>query len=497
MYNHPFLIFLLWCSLSPLAQGQNSLALERKPIGPLINTAYHESTPVLSPDGQTLYISRIGHPENIGGKASDIWKSQKQADGSWSKLQNIGAPLNNAGPNSLLSLSDNGKIAWLSNQYAADGSLENAGISFSRKNATGWSMPKAVLIDDFYLNSTYATYAVSSDGKVLIMGVERDDSNGLLDLYFCFRKSANSWSKPLNMGRQLNTSANEFAASLSPDNQLLYFVSEGHSGYGRADLFVSRRLDNSWTSWSKPQNLGASVNTDKWDSFLCLQENGTQAFLVSQTEHNASLDVFETVLPPFAHVAQNRIISGRVIDAKTKQNLEALIRINNSEFKESKFGNFELSLPKNEAQELIFELRGYYTIVEKIPAGKQTKELLISLIPLEAGQEINLANIHFEANKTTLLPSSIPELEQLLKVLQTYPEMEIEVAGHTSGHTQELQLLSEQRATAIRDYLSSRGIHSQRIKVIGLGGTQPIAVNDSEENKQRNRRVSFKVLRMK
>lgn len=491
-YSTYTIFFFLLLSSWTFAQD----SFERKIMGTAINTAYHESTPILSPDGQTLYVTRISHPENMGGNAADIWISKKQKDGTWSKLENIGAPLNNKGPNSLLALSNNGQTAWLSNQYADDGSLENAGLSFSRKTSVGWSKPERCMIDDFYLNSSYATYTVSMDDKVLVMGVERDDSKGLLDLYVSFREAENRWSKPLHMGAELNSPANEFAASLSQDTKLLYFVSEGHPGFGSADLFVSRRLDDTWQSWSKPQNLGTSINSDKWDSFLCLQETGKFALMVSQKEHNASLDLYEIALPSFAQANPMRIIRGQIFNKETKDKLDASIQINGESLQESISGNFEIELASTERHQLLISKSGYYSEQEIIPIGEEMLELVVNLIPLKEGEEIHLKNVHFEANKTTILGASKLELEQLLNMMQSYPEMEIEIAGHTSGHTIELQLLSEQRAEAIQDYLIREGIPKNRIKTIGFGGTKALVPNDTEANKQKNRRVSFKILKM-
>ena len=100
------------------------------------------------------------------------------------------------------------------------------------------------------------------DQKTLIHAIEMNDSKGDQDLYVSFRKVDGSWSRPKNLGSTINTIKAENSPFLASDGVTLYFSTNGRPGYGKNDIFMSRRLDDSWVNWSEPENLGPSINTN-------------------------------------------------------------------------------------------------------------------------------------------------------------------------------------------------------------------------------------------
>ncbi len=131
-----------------------------------------------------------------------------------------------------------------------------------------WSIPKDILIDNFINTGNFVSYAISPDQKVLITSIENGKSMGNLDLFVSFHIDENRWSEPINMGSILNTAEMEFSPFIAADAQTLYFSSKGHPGQGDADIFMSRRLDDTWLNWSTPKNLGPEINTKKWAKIL-------------------------------------------------------------------------------------------------------------------------------------------------------------------------------------------------------------------------------------
>ena len=117
----------------------------------------------------------------------------------------------------------------------------------------------------------------------------------------------------------------------------------------------------------------------------------------------------------------------------------------------------------------------------------------IFLEPIKSGAIATLRNIYFDLNKYEILPSSESELDLLLGLLQANPKLQIEIAGHTdnTGNKAANQTLSENRAKAVSTWLISKGISAGRLSVKGYGDEKPIASNNSEEGKQRNRRTEF------
>ncbi len=495
----------------------------KKNLGGAINTPYEELGPIISADGNTLYILRDEHPENItktifsmnekgeGNKktiyTNDIWVANKQ-NGTWNNAQQMGAPLNNEGHNFVISVSPDNNQLLVANEYLPDGKPGGDGISLTRKTAEGWQTPQKVAIENDYNHNKFVSYFLSSDNKHLIMSLEQDDSYGDLDLYISTLKKDGSWSKPINMGPQLNSRGSESTAFLAADNRTLYFSSNGWPGYGSNDIFVSRRLDNSWTRWSIPQNLGPEVNTDEWEGYYSVPASGDYAYLASYTNSIGMSDIFQIKIHDAAKPDAVMLLKGVVRDKKTNEGIGTKITIydldNDIEVAEALSnavdGSFEIVLPKGGNYSFYAEKKGYHSLREaKDLSGLEAyREVTfdLSLAPLEQGESFVLNNIFFIQGKNVLKPHSYPELNKLVQQLNENPNMKILVEGHTDNVGKpELNLkLSEERAEVVANYLIKKGVTASRISSKGYGGTKPVASNNSESTRKLNRRVEFRIL---
>jgi outer membrane protein OmpA-like peptidoglycan-associated protein len=138
-----------------------------------------------------------------------------------------------------------------------------------------------------------------------------------------------------------------------------------------------------------------------------------------------------------------------------------------------------------------------FNIPEATGYQEVIKDVILSKVGV--GTKIVLKNIFFDYDKSTLRSESYPELARLQKLMVSYPDMRIEIGGHTDNHgslkynTQ----LSESRAKAVVDYLVNAGINRSRMEYKGYAYLQPIDTNDTDEGRQQNRRVEFKVLSVK
>lgn len=283
--------------VTPKVNTLPSLAQLPTPInlGPNINTPYADMIPIVSPDGNTLYFARKRAPENTGAKdADDIYVSQKDKTG-WGKASNIGPPLNNDDYNFVFDVSPDGNILYVANRY--DYKVEVNEVGVAKRTASGWSKPDLLQIPNLYNLNNFDCYSTNLEANILMMAIERKDSYGDMDIYVTF-KTGGKWTEPMNIGSQVNTAGTEGSIFLCADNKTIYFSSNGYTGYGDFDIYVSKRLDDTWRKWSKPVNMGPVINTPGRDIYFSVPANGDMAYFSSDFYPGYGLtDIFRVPLP--------------------------------------------------------------------------------------------------------------------------------------------------------------------------------------------------------
>jgi len=344
---------------------------EKESLGSIINTEYDERSPVISADGKEIYFVRKNHPQNFGGKKDedDIWYS-KLTEKGWLPAINLGPPLNNAFNNFVQSVSPDGNTLLLANNYVRMGAnvVCLPGVSISHRTATGWSFPQEVKIKNFKNLSQYVNFFLSADGKYLLIAMEGEDSYGGLDLYVSFRLSEYVFSEPINLGPIVNTAANDFSPFLAPDGVTLYYSTSGWPGFGSEDIFMTRRLDDSWKNWTEPINLGKPINSEGSDTKFSIPASGNYAYFTS-TEGSLGLnDIFRVLIPDTIKPLSVVLVSAKVIDVQSKKPIHnasiECININNPNIKfyaknDSLTGNFKILLPAGNKYTAIVKSDGY------------------------------------------------------------------------------------------------------------------------------------------
>ncbi len=306
-------------TMQMLASGIVIEALDKN-----VNSQYSELNPLLSPDGKTLYFSRKNHPENIGGTADkeDIWYSELDSAGHWQLAKNMGRKFNNEGPNfmnTIQAVTPDGKsaIVLLGNRYLNNGKMQ-AGVSISSNVGGEWTRPVALNIKDDYNYNEKANFFLTNNRKTLILSVERDDTHGDRDLYVSFMVGRDStWTAPLNLGEVVNTAGEESAPFLASDDKTLYFSSKGFSGYGGSDIYVTRRLDDTWTNWSEPENLGPEINSPLEDLFFNIPASSEYAYY-SRGVSDTNTDIFRIKLPIVKTPEPWVTVKGKIVDKDGK-----------------------------------------------------------------------------------------------------------------------------------------------------------------------------------
>lgn len=261
-----FVIILLLFPLSLF--GQLWEFSDPQHVGSGVNTEYEEILPLISPDGRTMFFSRVLYPENTGGKfaGSDIWVARWDDSGKrWAKAGAV-PKLNDKGNNAVVGVSADGNTIYLMKTTSAG---KPSGIYFARRIGNTWSRPELIPINNIEPRGFLSFYA-SPDFEVIFISMRGNDSRGEEDLYVTYRNSSGDWTAPKNLGSSVNTSGAEFSPFLSADKKRLYFSSTGHKGLGDADIFYCDRLYNSWDTWSAPRNLGDKINTKSFEGYFSL-----------------------------------------------------------------------------------------------------------------------------------------------------------------------------------------------------------------------------------
>lgn len=478
-------------------------------LGPKVNSSAHELAPIVVPDGHRLYFTREGHPANFGReKRQDIWYSEIDSTGEFDYPSILGSPINNDYHNFAFATSVDGNSLLLGNVYLPNGLMEK-GVSVSQFNGKDWGFPQKIEIEEFNNLNEKTAYFLSASGKILIMSIETEDSFGGLDLYVSFLGDDNKWSKPLNLGSTVNTAADETSPFLAYDDETLYFSTSGFPGYGSTDIFFARRLDTSWQNWSEPVNLGKIVNTESWDAYFNIPASGDYAFFVSTNNSFGKEDIFKVYLPKALRPKPVVIVYGTVLNKKTNQPLAATIQYET--LPEGKIvgitksnpltGEYKIVLPGGAKYGFLAKADSFVSVNENIDIRTDLRYQEIHrdlyLVPLEIGETVRLNNIFFDYNQYVLLEDSYSELNRLIKLLKDNPNMEIEITGHTDniGSPAYNLNLSRKRAQSVADYLIANGLSPQRLKVKGYGERLPVSSNDTDEGRQQNRRVEFKILK--
>jgi outer membrane protein OmpA-like peptidoglycan-associated protein len=479
--------------------------LIKENLGPQVNTVDDDLLPIVSADGHTIFYAIENSSENTGGKedGQDVWITTSEDGKTWTKKTNMGAPINTATVNNLAAVSADNNMLLFS---------KTEGFQVRRRTQDGWSEPEFLNVK-FKNESEHMSGTLSSDGKAILFTVklgqnlyykaEKDEK----DIFVILQVKDGTWSDIINLGKQINTDEDEISPFLAADGRTLYFASKGRPGYGDFDIFMSKRQGDGWTDWSEPVNLGPEINGTGFDAYYTLPASADYAYMVSNINSYGKGDIVRVKLPDMIKPEPVVLLLGRTLNAKTKSPVSAEILFEDLlEHKEvgeaisdPKTGSYRITLANGKNYGIRAVAKGFISVnenLELISISKYTEiEKDLFLVPIEVGETMQLNNVFFEQGKPILKSQSFPELDRLVQIMVENPSIKIELAGHTDnvGNKDALMKLSQDRVLAVKAYLEKKGIKKDRVDGKGYGSTQPIAPNTNESDRQRNRRVEFKI----
>ena len=253
-------LILLFCFTTSYAQNQDGDTGKR--LSGAVNSDAEELLPLIHPDGNRLYFSRIFHENNYGGKygGSDIWVSKINATGGFEEAVKLEKPINNNDNNFIVGFSADGKRMYLNNTYKNSNKYAVAVAELVEGN---WSKPTPITLELPSYTGPIGMYMHPNE-KILLISMNAEDSYGKEDLYVMTKDSSGLWSEPQNLGATINTSGFEISPFLSEDGKTLYFASEGHIS---ADIFKAEKKFNVWNVWEKKKNLNISLDDNLFKAY--------------------------------------------------------------------------------------------------------------------------------------------------------------------------------------------------------------------------------------
>lgn len=451
----------------------DSLDIESEPVNfsETLNSKFHESSAVFTSDGKTVYFTRNNFSGNKLNRGEDgvsylkLFKSNLNSENEWTKPQEL--PFN----------SDNYSVAHPS---------------------------------------------LSNDDQTLYFSSDMQGTRGMSDIFRVNILGNNTYSEPENLGDLINTEGRESFPFISKDN-LLYFSSDGHLGLGGLDVFVAVIKNNG--ELGDVFNLGRPINSNKDDfSFIINSRLKKGFFATNRGEGDSNDNLYSVTQLQKLMTACSQLLNGKIFttdgedalaDAKVELFDEDLNLLKTTTTDSEGFYQFEVDCDTRYVVRVSKD--GFATIEELVSTNSDFGTENSLDFNAEAGDELGITKadkgddlsqllqldpIYFDIDKFQIRQDAEVELQKIVAVLKSYPEMRIDVRSHTDSRAGDAynQILSDKRATATQDYIIEKaGISGDRISGRGYGETELVnncsnGIDCSEEEHALNRRSEFIIL---
>ncbi|MGC9331778.1 MAG: OmpA family protein [Bacteroidales bacterium] len=502
---------------------QNPVPFNPEPVKG-ISTPDDEYLPLISPDGELMFFTRRYLKNDInsiyGDRIIEEFTVASKADSSYMHYNNSKAmppPFNKGNNQGGISITIDNSCLFVTQCEFVSADYRNCDIYLSKYTNSGWT---ELINLGPNINNTWtweSQPSISPDGKTIFFASIRpenfgnnDDNNQTSDIYYSNLQKDGSWSKAQNIGQPINTDGNEKSPFFHADNKTLYFSSDRHAGLGGYDIFYSQYIDG---EWQKPVNIGYPINTEKDELGFVVNTQGDRAYFASnQLAHKGKggYDIFGFELHENARPGKVLFVRGQLFDVKNTPLMDARVEIKNintSEVSEGvvndETGDYAVAVRMDEDQDndyIMLVKKDNYSFTSKYidPEELENNELIIDMEvkPIEKGQSVKINDIFFEFGSDEFDYKSTIVLDNFIEFLNDNPGIKFEIHGHTDniGKASANMVLSRKRAMSVYNYLHHNGIDKSRMDYKGFGENQPVASNNTEEGRAKNRRTEFYIV---
>ena len=491
---------------------KNPVPFNPKPVAG-ISTEYDEYLPIISPDNSmALFTRKIKIPPRKDDLTPQTIYKEKfmysfRVGENFVRGDFMPPPFNQNDNEGGATLAINNKLLYYTLcKYTKDRRYYNCDICYSKKENGIWTSIESLPEEINFPNSWESQPSITSDGNTLYFVSDREGGLGGYDIYKVIKDDNGDWQAPQNMGPGINTPGNEKSPFIHTDSQTLYFSSDGLMGLGGYDIFLAK-LDTNGI-WSKPKNIGYPINSYDDDVGFFVSTDGQYGYFASNKYDGVGgWDLYSFELYEEARPEKVLFLKGIVSDFSNEGFKNAHIELRDAETK--KITNIKVDSVTGEYAAAVVFRNDYIMTVKKKGYVQETKyiskinprfskplDMFVDLKPIEVGMSYRLNDVYFDFNSVELKTESKAVILEFYDFLNDNTSLRISIEGHTDnvGNAEDNQKLSEARAKSVYEYLVQLGINPNRLDYKGLGESQPIESNTSEEGRARNRRTEFVVI---
>jgi outer membrane protein OmpA-like peptidoglycan-associated protein len=477
--------------------------------GASVNSPTDDFAPQLSPDGATLFLTSKRVTPVEDNEYDKLFIARRGEDG-WSNAERLNTgQRGELREGSVCFDADRGEL-YFAQCYRPDG-LGECDIYRASYDSTGWHGARNLGPP---VNSVEwdCHPSVSRDGSALYFASERHGGHGGSDVWVASRRGDGSWGAPVNLGETVNTPGDEKTPFIAEDGVTLYFASNEYPGYGGYDIFKTVRGAK---GWSAPVNVGRPINSTEDDLFFVATVSRDTMMVTSNRAGSlGGFDVFEIIRepePPPPPKAEPLIVQVTVRNAFTLKPLDAIVTFTEAGGEELTHRAGADGMVRQEIAPLreiavTASHPGFLSAAETFfyPAnetGLRERQMLLTPYS-EDEKKIYAFTVEFDFDFFNIRPEEEKHLDSAAVLLTQFPNSTVIVSGHTDSlGTDAYNLtLGYNRAREVSEYVAryllEHQVRLQRpVEVRTYGESQPVASNETEEGRQRNRRVEIAIVR--
>lgn len=473
-----------------------------------LSTDNDEYLPIISPDQELSFFTRRSKVKSLNSITTSIVENfiiSKRVGENFGIGKPLGFPFNQSNNEGGASLTIDNKILYFTKCIRNKKGYNNCDIYYvylfnDSTYSEIQSFPQYISKKDSWESQP----TVSSDGNTIFFSSDRKGGFGKMDLYE-INKVNGKWSKPVNLGPNINSSQSEKSPYLHTDGKTLFFSSTNFPSIGGFDIFYSRK--DSLGFWNKPLNIGYPINTVSDEISLFVSTDGEKAYFASNNiEDSGGWNIYSFDLHKSAKPQRVLFLKGDILgDNINLDNVELEIKNINTKDKSIvslSSGSYVVAIPIGDDDDVILTIKEEgIAFKSKFISSKDTtftspKKFSFNLESLEEGSSFKVENIYFDTDSYHINDITKEVLIEFSEFLKLNKKLIIEINGFTDnvGDMLSNEILSKNRAKAVVEILLSKGVDRSRVSFNGYGEKKPIADNMTEKGRSKNRRTEFRVL---